>query len=67
MKISIRGALLGKELWDDSYLEAHPKSCELFKIFGCYRFYQKLQGYQQGVTKAFQRVSMGLRFNLDLY
>jgi hypothetical protein len=42
----------------------HPESCALFKGVGCYRFCQKLQGYHQGVTKAFAKSFDGFEAQL---
>jgi hypothetical protein len=47
------GNLLRKELNDITYLESHPEICQMFKDIGCYRFYEKLQGFHQGVAEAF--------------
>jgi hypothetical protein len=64
MQSSIGGALLRKELQDISYLEAHPEVCEIFKEDGCYRFYQKIQGYHQGITEAFFKSFDGFKVHL---
>jgi hypothetical protein len=64
MKSSTGGALLRKELQDTSYLEAHPEYCELVKEVGCYSFYQNLQGYNQGITKAFSKNFNGFKVQL---
>jgi hypothetical protein len=64
MKIAKGGVVLRKELQDISYLEAHPESCELFKSVGCYRFFQNLQGYHQGVTEAFAKGFDGFKIQL---
>ena len=67
MKSSTGGTLLRKELWDTSYLEAHPEAYEFFKEDECYKFRQKLQGYHQGITETFPRVLMDLKFSSVLW
>ena len=47
------GTLLRKELNDITYLEAHPEIFQMFRDAGYYRFYEKLQGFHQGVVEAF--------------
>ena len=42
-----------QELGDISYLEAHPKMCQLFKDARCYKFCEKIQGSHQQVAEAF--------------
>jgi hypothetical protein len=64
MKIAKGGVVLRKELQDITYLEAHPEACELFKNVGCYRFFQKLQGYHQGITEAFAKIFDGVKIQL---
>jgi hypothetical protein len=64
MKIATGGTLIRKELQDASYLEAHPEAYEFFKRVGCYMFFQKLQGYHQGVTEAFAMSFDGFKVQL---
>ena len=47
------GPTLRQELSDISYLEAHPEVCKLFQAVGCYKFYEKIQGFHQQVAEAF--------------
>ena len=44
---------LRQELGDISYVESHPKVCQLFKDAGCYRLCAKIQGSHQQVAEAF--------------
>ena len=39
------GPAFKQELGDVSYLEAHPEVCRLFQEVGCYKFYEKIQGF----------------------
>jgi hypothetical protein len=47
------GDLLRKDLNDITYLESHFEICHMFRNFGCYKYCEKLQGFHQGVAKAF--------------
>ena len=47
------GPSLRQELGDVSYLEAHPEVCRLFQEVGCYKYYEKIQGFHQEVAEAF--------------
>ena len=44
---------LRHELGDVSYLEAHPKVCKLFHEVGCFKYYEKIQGFHQQVDEYF--------------
>ena len=47
------GPSLRKELGDIGYIESHLELCQLFKVSGCYRFCEKIQGSHQQVAEAF--------------
>ena len=47
------GTFLRKELNDITYLEAHPEIFQMFRDAGYYGFYEKLQGFHQGMAEAF--------------
>ena len=52
-KMKNGGPCLKQELVDINYLEAHPEVCKLFQDVGCYRFCEKIQGFDQKVAEEF--------------
>ena len=47
------GSVLIQELGDVSYLEAHLEVFKLFQEVGCYKYYEKIQGFHQQVAEYF--------------
>ena len=59
------GPALRKELGDIGYLESHPEVCQLFKDSGCYKFFEKIQGFHQQVAEAFALTFDGTKVVID--
>ena len=53
IKMKKGGPALKQELGDINYLEVHLEVYRLFQEVGCYKFYEKIQGFHKQVAEVF--------------